>query len=188
MARSIFEKGSAVDISMVLENRDRRVAVQQRILEETPDKVLIVMKLNVPGPIKNNMALEQLFTIGVHRFNSLLVQNNLVVTPIMKWHELTGNELFCQSSGDSAVVKRVAVEFEDTDLLGRIFDVDILIGNPAKAISRTDLGFPLRHCFVCRRPAKECARARRHPVAKLQGYFDHLYQQVSNNEGDSHDK
>lgn len=33
MAHSIFETGSPVDIAMVLANRDRRVAVQQRILE-----------------------------------------------------------------------------------------------------------------------------------------------------------
>lgn len=179
MAHSIFETGSPVDIAMVLANRDRRVAVQQRISEQTPDETLIVTKLNVPGPIKNNAALQQLFTMGVSRFRSVLAQANLAVTPITEWHELTGNELFWRSSATSAAVKRAAVTFEDTDVLGRIFDVDILTGNPAKAISRTALGFPVRRCFVCQRPAKECARSRRHSVAELQAYFDRLYQQVS---------
>ena len=43
------------------------------------------------------------------------------------------------------------------------------------AISRRDLGQSPRKCFICDRPAKECARSRRHSVAEMQDYISELY-------------
>ncbi len=67
------------------------------------------------------------------------------------------------------------VEFEDQTQLGRLFDADVLVKDQARAISRKDLRRKARQCFLCSRPAKECARSRRHSVSEMQEYISNLY-------------
>ncbi|HLR88779.1 MAG TPA: citrate lyase holo-[acyl-carrier protein] synthase [Atopostipes sp.] len=63
------------------------------------------------------------------------------------------------------------VNIEENHPLGRLFDLDVLMldqNNEVQGKSRTKLGLPVRRCFLCERPAKDCGRSRRHTVLELQ--------------------
>lgn len=72
-------------------------------------------------------------------------------------------------------IKQTTIAFEDQAELGRLFDADVLVKDKNATISRRDLGPSPRKCFICDRPAKECARSRRHSVAEMQDYISELY-------------
>jgi len=177
MTTSIFETGTPVDIAEVLANKDRRAAFQRETLRADASQTLLAIKLNIPGPIKNNAAITQLFNRGVRELRASLTANEISVEQLASWGTVAGNELFLRTTTAAAIVKKVAATFEDTTDLGRIFDVDVLDGT-GHSWSRTELGAESRRCFICNRPAKECARSRRHSVAELQAYIDGLYQQT----------
>ncbi|WP_048732769.1 citrate lyase holo-[acyl-carrier protein] synthase [Levilactobacillus koreensis] len=174
MTTSIFETGTPLDIAGVLANKDRRAAFQREALRADPHQTLLAIKLNIPGPIKNNAAITQLFKRGVHEFRAALAANGIAVEQLASWGTVAGNELFLRTTTAAATVKQLAATFEDTTDLGRIFDVDVLDGT-GHSWSRTELGAEARRCFICNRPAKECARSRRHSVADLQAYIDDMY-------------
>lgn len=177
MAVDIFKTGTRVDIAVVLANKDRRAAFQKQALHEAPKQTLLAIKLNIPGPIKNNDAITYLFDQGMQAFSTLLSQRNIDVQQLARWRGVTGNELFLQTESSARIVKQVAAGFEDASALGRIFDVDVLDGT-GHSWSRTELGAEVRRCFICNRPAKECARSRRHTVVELQNYISDLYQKT----------
>lgn len=177
MMRSIFAEGKKQTIAQVLAGKDARAAVQQEFFRKYPQYTLLDVKLNIPGPIKNNRYLEQLFFLGITDLEKLLRQNKLSFSLFKNWDKVTGCESFYLLSADSQLVKKVAIQFEDESRIGRLFDADVLIKNKKEALSRSELSKPVRRCFLCKRPAKECARSRRHSVRQLQNYINYLYEQ-----------
>lgn len=169
----IFKVGSEQGIMDILQSKDERVAYQHQLLNEYPTKSILAIKLNIPGPIKNNQYLTQLFNAGLKRFLTQIKSVRIVE----QWHKPTGNEAFATSNRSADQIKAAAIQFEDEDQLGRLFDIDVFGHDSAKAISRKELGFQARKCFICGRPAKECARSRRHSVPELQRVIQQKYNQ-----------
>ncbi|QGV04639.1 citrate lyase holo-[acyl-carrier protein] synthase [Lactobacillus acetotolerans] len=173
--KSIFNEGKKQNIAEVLASKDKRVALQQEIFAKYPDKTLVDVNLNVPGPVKNNRYLEKLFNRGVNELEGKFKKNNFHYQLIKHLDEDTGSENFYVLDDNANGVKKVTTDFEDKTKLGRLFDVDVLIKGQSNAISRKDLGYPVRKCFLCNRPAKECSRSRRHSVSELQDYISKIY-------------
>lgn len=168
---SIFTSGKPQTITDMLAARDQRVAFQQELTAAHPKSSIAAIKLNIPGPIKNNDALRRLFLAGVQRFEDQLTDYTLAAD----WNHPAGNERFLILPLDFATSKRAAVAFEEQDSLGRLYDIDILQTGSQRAMSRTDLGLPKRRCLLCGRDAKDCARSRRHSVADLQAKITAMY-------------
>ncbi len=55
----LFETGEPQDITAVLESKDARVAFQKKLVTDYPDDSILAVKLNIPGPIKNNDQLHR---------------------------------------------------------------------------------------------------------------------------------
>lgn len=72
---------------------------------------------------------------------------------------------FSADKYDPALLKKTAVDAENTMTAGRIFDIDILTatGN----LSRRDMGLPERKCLLCGERAKSCARLGTHSTHEL---------------------
>lgn len=174
MVKNIFTSGLEQSITDILASRDRRVAIQHQILQTYPHQTLVDIKLNIPGPIKNNSALHKLFTAGYQRLEKFLGTD---IKVILEDNLPTGNEVFLICRQSAEVLKQQTVIFEERDPLGRLFDLDVLSTTNLRAISRSDLDLPMRKCFLCQRPAKECARSRRHSISELQNAISRLYQQ-----------
>lgn len=173
--KSIFTEGKEQGIPEILAAKDKRVLMQQAIFKKYPKNVIIDVKMNIPGPIKNNHYLDQLFNKGIDELEAEFDKANLETNKVASWDKDSGSEVFYVSARDADRIKKVAVKFENESELGRLFDADVLIKEQAMALSRKDYGLPSRRCFLCNRPAKECARSRRHSVTELQDYISKIY-------------
>ncbi|MDF7638986.1 citrate lyase holo-[acyl-carrier protein] synthase [Lactobacillus sp. ESL0791] len=173
--QTIFNEGKKQTIADVLACKDKRVATQQAIFKQYPEQVLVDVKMNIPGPIKNNHYLARLFTKGIGDLVKICQQKKLHYRLLKANNEDSGSENFYLFKDDVLKVKRAMIAFEDKSRLGRIFDADVLQKNRRGAVSRSELNYSVRKCFLCDRPAKECARSRRHSVAELQNYLSQMY-------------
>ena len=172
---NIFNEGKEQNIAQVLNAKDKRVALQQKIFEKYPDQTLVDVNLNIPGPIKNNRYLEKLFNYGIKELENSWDKLGYSYKLVVSLDEDTGCENFYILDLPIKIVKKTTIDFEDQTELGRLFDADVLVKDKNAAISRRDLGKQPRKCFICNRPAKECARSRRHSVAEMQNYISKLY-------------
>lgn len=177
MTKTIFASGEKQSIEQVLADKDQRVNLQKQLFQNFPHSVLLDVKLNIPGPIKNNQYLKQLFLKGIGILEKTLIVENLPFKLVEKWDKPTGCENFYLLNGNVQAVKKAAIEFENQSQLTRLFDADVLVENQPAALSRTNLNLPIRKCFLCDRPAKDCARSRRHSVQELQNYISKIYYQ-----------
>ncbi|MBQ9773995.1 MAG: citrate lyase holo-[Clostridia bacterium] len=80
--------------------------------------------------------------------------------------EKTGCEAIFCVEGDAKKIKRRLCALEDSAPIGRLWDIDVLLGMGEK-VSRTDLGLPPRKCLLCGEDAPVCARSRAHSVDAL---------------------
>ena len=77
--------------------------------------------------------------------------------------------LWLSPNADAREVKRLAVQVEEEEPLGRLWDMDVLIPGEEgpRKLSRSELGYPKRKCLVCDAPAFTCVRAARHKVPEV---------------------
>ena len=169
---SVFSTGKEVDLMEMLDAREKRAYYQKNLLSKTipeDNSSLLVMTMAIPGPIKTNEPLNQAFDEMVNHINDQMDSANIIET--LKREENTGYEYYILSTLSPREMKEFAVGIEETHPLGRLFDIDVLKLNDEQLIegtSRTQLGLPVRKCFICSRPAKDCGRSRRHTVEELQ--------------------
>lgn len=90
----LFETGEPQDITAVLESKDARVAFQKKLVTDYPDDSILAVKLNIPGPIKNNDQLHRGFNHGLLSLIQLLQATNAAVKLVAQWDKPTGNEAF----------------------------------------------------------------------------------------------
>lgn len=161
-----------VSLLQMLDAREQRAHRQNELLARY-QKPLLCFTLNIAGPIKNSPLIRQGFCIGMEEINLQLCRNKLSVIYQETIDEVTGNEAFFVLDGEGLAVKQLTCELEDTDDLGRLYDLDVLLPpdkeHPqGRKLDRQDLGHPGRRCIICGAPAKECSSRRIHPVSQLQ--------------------
>lgn len=172
---SIFKRGKTVTLENILEARDKRVRYQSLILSKNQLSTLIDIKLNIPGPIKNNKRIHRLYKEGLKLFLKSLESLKINYHIKKQRNDESGNETFLLTEGAARKLKKVTVHFEDKNLLGRLFDIDVMSSRPFRSYSREGLLLPQRKCFLCSRPAKECARSRRHSLNDLYTFINQIY-------------
>ncbi|MPW14819.1 citrate lyase holo-[acyl-carrier protein] synthase [Lactobacillus helveticus] len=171
---NIFQEGNPQNIAQVLAGKDYRVALQQAIFKKYPDVTLVDINLNIPGPIKNNRYLIKLFDYGIKQLEEIWQNKGYDYKLVKALNNDAGCENFYVLRESSKVVKLSTILFEENNKIGRLFDADVLIKGKT-ALSRQELEYSSRRCYLCNRPAKECARSRRHSVEEMQRYISSLY-------------
>ena len=178
---SIFDIGEAVDLLTVLDNREWRSRLQDKLKVTNSDKIVISAKLNIPGPIKNNDILQKVFMDGWQTFVAGLECNSQY--EMLFAERVTGPEAFITVDGNLAAVKKTAILFEETYVLGRLFDIDVMANGQADyQLSREDLGFGPRLCLICGKPAKVCAKEQNHTLDEGYEVINQMYQGVTSKE------
>ena len=176
-----------VTLNELLASRDSRHAMQQKLLAEHSGKTLVCLTVVMPGSVKRNQqslivahaAVEQMigsYELGVRsdelgvrsdelgvrsdelgvRFGGRLIERDLE----------TGYEAYLITDLPLLEAKRIAVQIEDTHLLGRLFDIDI-IDKDGVPVSRDRVGSHPRRCLVCNREARYCMRMRWHTQEEI---------------------
>lgn len=157
--------GSQVELSQMLNARERRVFLQRELLSAF-GKPLISYTLNIPGPVKVLPLTPEAFVRGISGIEEKLEMLGLSVLHSQALAESTGLEAFWVVDAEVPELKSAMVDIEDGSALGRLFDIDV-IGTDGMKASRGDLGLPVRTCLLCGQPAHACARSRSHTVAEL---------------------
>ena len=178
---SIFDIGEAVDLLTVLDNREWRSRLQDKLKVTNYDKIVISAKLNIPGPIKNNDILQKIFMDGWQTFVAGVECNSQY--EMLFAERVTGPEAFITVDGNLAAVKKTAILFEETYVLGRLFDIDVMANGQADyQLSREDLGFGPRLCLICGKPAKVCAKEQNHTLDEGYEVINQMYQGATSKE------
>lgn len=147
----------------ILAAREQRVQKQRQLLEQY-GVPLLCFTMNIPGPVK----FDRDVSIGFHLGNWLL-KESLKGRKILHYEAntaVTGCEAFYAVDMPAKELKKLAVELEEIDPIGRLFDMDVLTPDGQK-ISREELGYSRRKCLLCDQEAYVCAGRRTHSADQL---------------------
>lgn len=151
-----------VELSQMLEARDRRAQRQNALLERYRLPV-VSFTMNIAGPVKNSPTIRRGFQTGRELLMGQLALVNAPVCFSEEVDEITGCEGLYVVDAAPDTLKAITRGIEDHTPLGRLLDLDVLTPDGSKLERPAP-----RRCLICGKPAKECARSRAHTVQELQ--------------------
>lgn len=144
-----------ITLEHLLESRDARRQLQQKLLAQHPDRTLLCLTVVMPGNVKRSeqsLKVAAAATDAIRKvFGEINIQRDLE----------TGYEAYILTDLPASEAKAAACRIEDTHPLGRLFDIDV-IGTDGRPAGRADFGIAPRKCLVCGDDARVCMRLRRH--------------------------
>lgn len=167
---------NAIDI---LNAREERVYLIEELIKKY-SLPIICLRINYPGEIKNNSLTSNISTVlreeVLNIFKDDIKYENFKFTA-------EGPLLILVVNEDALMVKQKTIELEEKHLLGRLGDIDIYdeLGN---GISRKDLGYPSRKCFICSDMAQNCVRAQKHSIEEVIKFIEERYIKYLNKEAE----
>lgn len=146
----------------ILEEREERALYQNELLAKH-QKRLVVIKANYPGADKNNIYVSYLVFKAYleikDKFNIIATESTLT---------LEGLIIYLVVEDELIFVKEQAILLENQNY-GRLLDIDVY--DCEKQISRQDLGYEARRCFLCDNQAIICVRSQKHSIEEIKTYF-----------------
>lgn len=170
MSKAIFS-GPKVDLIAMLDAREARVAMQKQLLEAEPANALLSATMNIPGEVKTSPAIRDVMKSVTAAVVAALADTKAASAPVPVSRNLpTGPEYYLSVPIAATDLKKRMIQIEQDHPWGRLVDLDVLWleNGLLKSISREALNLPVRTCFICDQPAKECGRSRRHTVSEMQ--------------------
>lgn len=154
----------------ILNARENRVQKQKKLLHRH-QKPLLCFTMNIPGPEKYNRDISLGFSVGNWLLQDALSGEKCLHRELC--FENTGCEAYYVVDMPPNKLKQLAIDIEETHLIGRLFDMDVM-DPEGKKISRDSLGLPRRKCLLCENDAYLCARSRTHSLDRLQDHTGFL--------------
>ncbi|MGT2947913.1 citrate lyase holo-[acyl-carrier protein] synthase [Streptococcus devriesei] len=174
-SQTVFD-GPQVVLEDMMAAREKRSFRQKALLEKYQGQSLLCLTMNIPGPVKTspalNQAFEEIVTDVRHQLNNDTVFDHLLMLD-------TGWEYYLVSSLPPEVLKRKMIATETAKPVGRLMDLDVLTLKDGfvQPISRRELGFPARQCYICHEDAKVCGRSRKHSIEDMRSAIVNLLKQ-----------
>ncbi|MDO5095015.1 MAG: citrate lyase holo-[acyl-carrier protein] synthase [Peptostreptococcaceae bacterium] len=167
---NIFSKGKEQGLEDILTQREWRANRIAELLAQYRQTV-VCYKLNIPGSIKNNEWIKNIFAQG----KQAILEQLALSSCIYKEEKISdaGDELFLVVQSDAVEVKKIMCLIEENHYFGRLFDIDVLTEN--ESVSRTQIGYAERKCLICENKAVLCGRNRTHTVVELQNKISEMY-------------
>lgn len=174
----VFQTGTPVTLPEVLQVKEYLAQKQQQLLTAHPQESLLSFRLNIPGPIKQNAALDQLFQKFYTAFLTQLDAQQIPYTVVEIQTSKAGNWLLLRAQTPPLTLKRLGMALETQTPLGRLCDFDVLYQKDHQLthVHRTDVGASKRQCLICHEDAKVCGRSRKHSVSEMQHKINQLIQ------------
>lgn len=166
----LFLRGKIIGLPEMLDGRETRAYVQREILKQCQESGgvgLVCFTLNAPGPIKVNFLMDVAFYTGINLIEEALKERTGNAKKFVLEHEYGHEAYFPIKDCEILEIKKLLTNIEETNPLGRIFDIDVLRPDGTK-VSRQEIGRSERTCLVCGGPVSECAPKRTHSVKELQ--------------------
>lgn len=151
-------------LPQILESRERRVQKQQALLSQYR-KPLLCFTMNIAGPVKFDRDISIGFFVGCRLLKDALRGSK--VLHMEEHREITGCEAYYVVDLPARELKQIAIDIEETEMIGRLFDMDVL-DTDGRKLTREELGYQRRRCLLCENDASVCARSRAHGLEQLQ--------------------
>lgn len=151
-----------VTLQEILDARERRASRQKELLSQH-QKPLLCFTMNIPGPVKLDRDVVIGFFVGCRLLRESLAGHLLFAE---EHRRSTGCEAFYVADLPARELKQLALDIEEADPVGRLFDMDVL-DTDGKKISREDMDSPRRRCLLCEKESAECASRRAHNLTEL---------------------
>lgn len=147
---------SAASFNEILSEREQRSELRRGLISEY-GLPCVTLTLNLPGSEKRSLLSDYAFVLGKRAVLSQLSN------PVYFTEKSTnaGCCAFFIFDEKPEKLKRICAEIEDSSG-GRIFDLDVHTAAGEK-LSRS----VQRRCFLCEKPAAECARSRAHSLSDV---------------------
>jgi holo-ACP synthase CitX len=140
----------------ILEAREARSNHIQRLMEEYPNKTVVILKANVVGREKNPRHMRFICAF----FHAMMQRTfGAKIVAMEKIESRDGNYCYFVIKENGLVVKARTIEIEEYNNLGRLIDLDVY---DKKSISREELSCEMRKCLICDHYAHLCARNKTH--------------------------
>lgn len=152
-----------VSLQDILSAREARVQKQNRLLARY-QKPLLCFTMNIPGPVKLDRDISLGFSVGNWLLQDALADQKCLHRELC--FENTGCEAYYVVDMPPEDLKRLCIDLEETELIGRLFDMDVM-DPTGKKLDRESLGLPRRKCLLCENDAYICARSRAHSLEQL---------------------
>lgn len=151
----------------LLEAREKRVELMDSLLKRY-QAPLLVMRVNYPGLKKTNE-----LTLTIIQDMSALLCTMLGEKVCFKLRQIgaEGPIFLAVVKEEAVVLKRTALDLEENHVLGRCLDLDVY-DSSGRGLSRQELGYPRRKCYLCEDYAQHCVRARRHEEHEVIEYIE----------------
>lgn len=150
-----------VSLSMMLECRENRARTQRELISMY-GKPVVSFTMNIAGPVKTSYLIERGFSIGVESLLGALLCHKATIIQKKTNFLTTGPEGFFVVDMDPCKLKSICTGIEDRNLIGRLFDIDVIDVDGRKLERRET-----RRCLICNEPAKICSSRRIHTVEQV---------------------
>jgi len=162
---SLYFIGFEQTLQEILDSREERVLYQKHLLSKYHNTI-VSYKLNIPGPIKYNSLIKEIFDEGLQLLKLKLKDDSVEIEHLYVAYKNSGPELFAVINISAFVIKEITTKIEETHALGRLYDYDVLDVR-GRHIDRQELNIESRKCLLCDENAFECGRSRKHTVNEL---------------------
>ncbi len=165
-------------VADLLEAREKRVELSAQLQNhyKTP---LLVMRVNYPGLKKTNDV-----TLNMIQDMSAVIcrvlGDKICFKSLQQGAE--GPIFLAAVEEDVLALKGAAIELEEKHALGRCLDIDVY-DRLGKSLSRQELGYPRRKCYLCNDDAHHCVRSRRHSETEVIKFITEKFIKYKNLKG-----
>ncbi|WP_409485491.1 citrate lyase holo-[acyl-carrier protein] synthase [Arsenicicoccus dermatophilus] len=152
-------------LQAILDARDARATRRRELQRRHPAGTVVVLTLVIPGPDKGGPGWRDLREEALRCVERLCARRGWAVDAQEPADTATGPETALVVRAEAGELKSVLVELEDSHPWGRLWDLDVHVGE--LPLSRVAVGADPRPCLVCPGPAHACARSRAHPLTEV---------------------
>ena len=162
-----------ITLEQLLAARDARAAYIEHLRKRYPGACVAVLTVIAPGAVKRSPDTQRLFDAGTRAIGRVIVKNELVPLVFEAHEKDTGDEAYLVVKTEPGFLKMELCKLEESAPYGRLWDMDVI--NPdGKHISREDIGFSPRGCFVCGKTGRTCYSRRLHTEQEVQTAYRKL--------------
>lgn len=130
---------------------------------------VVTLRANYPGKVKNNRTsafiVAEISKELEKLFEGKVLYHEAIDTP-------EGMTVFYVVQGDASTIKENTVYIEESHEIGRFSDIDVYECFEESSISRLELGYQPRKCYICHEDARECAMNKRHDLDTLVRFIE----------------
>jgi len=165
-------------VTTLLLAKENHYLVQQQLLKQYQQPI-ITINLNIPGVNKQQKIYQKFFSKVKNDFLVFLKLNRINYQFLKEINDVAGSFLIIvlQKEVNCLNFKKQLIEEELKNPSYQLVDIDLYDEKNHK-ISRSELNYPLKKCYLCSNSAKLCARIKNHPLDLLLLYLNKVIIQI----------